>query len=190
MRQPLEDGRVVIARAAHAVAYPARFQLIGACNPCPCGKSGDPNAICSCSAVDIERYGARLSGPLADRIDLHAHVGAVALSALGAVNTEERSESVRARVEAARERQRERYASLTGTRTNADVPGRWLLSHGGVTTSARLVLEQAADRLHLSARGYHRALRVARTIADLDGADDVPDAAVAEALRFRNRGAA
>ena len=190
MRQPLEDGRVVIARAAQAVAYPARFQLIGACNPCPCGKSGDPNAICSCSAADIERYGARLSGPLADRIDLHAHVGAVALSALGAVNTEERSESVRARVEAARERQRARYASLTGTQTNADVPGRWLLAHGGITTSARLVLEQAADRLHLSARGYHRALRVARTIADLDGADDVPDAAVAEALRFRNRGAA
>ncbi len=190
MRQPLEDGRVVIARAAHAVAYPARFQLIGACNPCPCGKAGDPNAICTCSSADIERYGARLSGPLADRIDLHAHVGAVALAALAAVNTEERSESVRARVEAARQRQRERYASLTGTRTNADVPGRWLLSHGGVTTSARLVLEQAAERLRLSARGYHRALRVARTIADLDGAGDVTDAAVAEALRYRSLGAA
>jgi magnesium chelatase family protein len=190
MRQPLEDGRVVIARAAHAVAFPARFQLIGACNPCPCGRAGDDQSACSCSASDIERYAARLSGPLADRIDLHAHVGAVALAALGATNTEERSEAVRARVEIARERQRVRYAKLTGTRTNADVPGRWLLAHGGITASAREVVEQAAERLQLSARGYHRALRVARTIADLDGARDVPDSAVAEALRYRLRGAA
>jgi magnesium chelatase family protein len=190
MRQPLEDGRVVIARAAHAVAFPARFQLIGACNPCPCGRAGDDQSACSCSASDIERYAARLSGPLADRIDLHAHVGAVALAALGATNREERSEAVRARVEIARERQRMRYAKLTGTRTNADVPGRWLLAHGGITASAREVVEQAAERLQLSARGYHRALRVARTIADLDGARDVPDSAVAEALRYRLRGAA
>ena len=190
MRQPLEDGRVVIVRAAQAVAYPARFQLVGACNPCPCGKADDSGAACSCSATDIERYNARLSGPLADRIDLHAHVGAVALSALGAANGEECSSSIRARVEAARERQRERYASLSGTRTNAEVPGRWLLANGGVGASARLVLEQAADRLRLSARGYHRALRVARTIADLDGAAGVSDAAVAEALRYRGRGAA
>ena len=190
MRQPLEDGRVVIARAAHAVAFPARFQLIGACNPCPCGRAGNDRSSCSCSQSDIERYAARLSGPLADRIDLHAHVGAVALAALGAANTEERSETVRARVETARERQRVRYAKLAGTRTNADVPGRWLLAHGGITASARAVVEQAAERLQLSARGYHRALRVARTIADLDGARDVPDSAVAEALRYRLRGAA
>lgn len=188
MRQPLEDGRVVIVRAAQAVAYPARFQLVGACNPCPCGKADESGAACSCSVADIERYNARLSGPLADRIDLHAHVGAVALSALGAANREERSTAIRTRVKTARDRQRERYASLTGTRTNADVPGRWLLAHGGVGPSARLVLEQAADRFRLSARGYHRALRVARTIADLDGAADVSDAAVAEALRYRGRG--
>jgi magnesium chelatase family protein len=190
MRQPLEDGRVVIARAAQAVAYPARFQLVGACNPCPCGKADDSSTACSCSAADVERYNARLSGPLADRIDLHAHVGAVALSALGGLNREERSEAVRARVEAARECQRERYASLAGTRSNADVPGRWLLAHGGIGASARLVVEQAADRLRLSARGYHRALRVARTIADLDGVADVSDAAVAEALGYRGRGTA
>jgi magnesium chelatase family protein len=161
-----------------------------ATQPCPCGRAGDNQSACSCSASDIERYAARLSGPLADRIDLHAHVGAVALAALGAANTEERSEVVRARVEVARERQRVRYARLAGTRTNADVPGRWLLAHGGITESAREVVEQAAERLQLSARGYHRALRVARTIADLDGAREVPDSAVAEALRYRLRGAA
>ncbi len=185
MRQPLEDGRVVIARAAHAVAFPARFQLVGACNPCPCGRAGDPGGVCSCSTVDIERYSARLSGPLADRIDLHAHVGPVSLAALGDGDREERSESVRSRVEAARQRQRVRYAELAGTRTNAEVAGRWLLAHGNITASARALLEDAATRLGLSARGYHRSLRVARTIADLDGSTDVIDSAVAESLRYR-----
>ena len=185
MRQPLEDGRVVIARAAQAVAFPARFQLVGACNPCPCGKAGAANGLCSCSAADIERYASRLSGPLMDRIDLHAHVGQVSLISLGAENAEERSESIRERVEAARAIQRTRYSTLAGTRTNADVPGRWLLAQGGITGAARVLLEQAADRLALSARGYHRALRVSRTIADLDGASDVEESAVAEALRYR-----
>jgi magnesium chelatase family protein len=184
MRQPLEDGRVVIARAAHAVAFPARFQLVGACNPCPCGRAGDPGGVCSCSNADIERYSARLSGPLADRIDLHAHVGPVSLASLGGENSEERSEAVRARVEAARQRQRLRYAKLAGTRTNAEVAGRWLLAHGNITESARALLEDAATRLGLSARGYHRSLRVARTIADLDGSADVTDSAVAESLRY------
>jgi magnesium chelatase family protein len=185
MRQPLEDGRVVIARAAHAVAFPARFQLVGACNPCPCGRAGDRAGLCSCSIADIERYGARLSGPLADRIDLHAHVGPVALASLAGSNGEERSAAVRARVEGARQLQRLRYASLTGTRTNADVAGRWLLAHGEVTQSARALLEQAATNLGLSARGYHRALRVSRTIADLDGSEVVSDSAIAESLRYR-----
>jgi magnesium chelatase family protein len=186
MRQPLEDGRVVIARAAHAVAFPARFQLVGAANPCPCGKAGSASAPCSCSAAEIERYRTRLSGPLADRIDLHVHVGAVALAALGASNSEERSAAVRARVEAGRARQRERYASLEGVRVNAEVPGRLLLAKGGVSTAARALLEQAAERLGLSARGYHRTLRVSRTIADLDGVEEVADSAVAEALRYRS----
>jgi magnesium chelatase family protein len=186
MRQPLEDGRVMIARAAHAVAFPARFQLVGAANPCPCGKAGSASAPCSCSAAEIERYRTRLSGPLADRIDLHVHVGAVALAALGASNSEERSAAVRARVEAGRARQRVRYASLEGVRVNAEVPGRWLLAGGGVSAAARALLEQAAERLGLSARGYHRTLRVSRTIADLDGVEEVADSAVAEALRYRS----
>ena len=185
MRQPLEDGRVVIARAAHAVAFPARFQLIGAANPCPCGRAGDPAQLCRCSAADIERYRTRLSGPLADRIDLHVHVGAVQVSALGAPSQEESSAEVRVRVAAARERQRVRYQDVAGVRTNADAPGRWLLAHGSYTTEARATLEQAARTLGISARGYHRTLRVARTIADLDGAERVDASAIAEALRYR-----
>ena len=185
MRQPLEDGRVIIARAAQAVAFPARFQLVGACNPCPCGKAGEAGASCTCSLADIERYASRLSGPLADRIDLHSHVGAVSIAALGAENHEERSESIRARVTAARARQRERYAKLDQVRTNAEVAVRWRVALGGITPAARVTLEHASERLALSARGYHRALRVARTIADLDGRDDVGESAALEALTYR-----
>ncbi len=185
MRQPLEDGRVVIARAAHAVAFPARFQLIGAANPCPCGKAGDPAASCRCSAADIERYRARLSGPLADRIDLHVHVGAVRVAALDAPSSEERSADVRERVVAARVRQRERFAEVPGVHANSEAPARWLLALGAFTPGARAALNEAAPRLDISARGYHRALRVARTIADLDGAARVEETAVLEALRYR-----
>ncbi len=185
MRQPLEDGRVVIARAAHAVAFPARFQLIGAANPCPCGRLGDPSLTCQCSAADVERYRARLSGPLADRIDLHVHVGAVAIASLGTESSEEKSEVVRARVAAARERQTERYQRVEGVHVNAHAAGRWIQSHGGLTAEARDLLSEAATRLGLSARGFHRALRVARTIADLDGASNIERGAVAEALRYR-----
>lgn len=185
MRQPLEDGRVVIARAAHAVAFPARFQLVGAANPCPCGKAGGAGSSCGCSLAQIERYRSRLSGPLADRIDLHVFVGAVSLATLGAADGEERSAEVRERVEAARERQRARYGPPPGPRVNAEAPGRRLLVPGAITAEARALLEQACERLGLSARGFHRTLRVARTIADLDGAAVVTDAAVAEALRYR-----
>jgi magnesium chelatase family protein len=185
MRQPLEDGRVVIARAAHAVAFPARFQLIAAANPCKCGHALAKDGRCQCTPADIERYRARLSGPLADRIDLHVHVGAVEIAMLGAARGEEDSMAIRKRVTAVRQIQRDRYASLGGVRTNADAPGRWLGAHGGVTPEARALLAQAADRFALSARGYHRALRVARTIGDLDGALDINEAAMAEALRYR-----
>ena len=140
---------------------------------------------CQCSLADVERYRARLSGPLADRVDLHVHVGAVAIAALGAENIEERSEQMRTRVSAARVRQRERYAKIDGVRLNSEAAGRWLLARGGVTTEAKALLEQAATRLGISARGYHRALRVARTIADLDGVSAVGDSAIAEALSYR-----
>jgi magnesium chelatase family protein len=185
MRQPVEDARVVIARAAHAIAFPARFLLVGAANPCPCGFDGDPSGRCRCSAADIARYRSRLSGPLADRIDLHVRVGAVALADLGQLGREESSASIRARVAAARERQRIRYRVLPGVRCNAEAPGRWLQSHAGLSDAARELLGTAAERLRLSARAYHRTLRVARTIADLGGEEQVDPGALAEALMFR-----
>ena len=185
MRQPLEDGRVVIARAAHAVAFPARFQLVAAANPCKCGHSLSNNGRCQCSVSDIERYRSRLSGPLTDRIDLHVHVGAVEIAALGAARDEESSAAIRARVSLARNGQRARYAQLGGVRTNADAPGRWLVEFGGITKEARVQLAGASERLEMSARAYHRALRVARTIADLDGDAVVGATAMAEALHYR-----
>ena len=185
MRQPLEDARVIIARAAHAVAFPARFLLVGAANPCPCGHDGDVTGRCRCSAADIARYRSRLSGPLADRIDLHVRVGAVALSDLGAATREEPSDAIRARVVEARERQRVRYRVLAGIHLNAHAPGRWLQAHGGLTEGARDLLATAAERLRLSARAFHRALRVARTAADLAGETRIEPGAIAEALMFR-----
>jgi len=187
MRQPLEDGRVIIARAAHAVAFPARFMLVAATNPCPCGRygtSGTNGDACKCSASDIAHYRARLSGPLADRLDLRVTVAPVALSAMQG-GGEESSSAVRARVVAARERQHARYESLRDVHANAQAPARALHGAAGPTSEARKWLVGAADCLHLSARGYARVLRVARTIADLDGAERVDREAVAEALRFR-----
>lgn len=187
MRQPLEDGRVIIARASHAVAFPARFMLVAATNPCPCGRygtSGNNGDACRCSVNDIARYRARLSGPLADRLDLRVTVAPVALSAIHG-GGEESSAVVRARVVAARERQHARYAALRDVHANAQAPARALHGEAGPTSEARKWLVGAADRLRLSARGYARVLRVARTIADLDGAERVEREAVAEALRFR-----
>jgi magnesium chelatase family protein len=154
-------------------------------NPCPCGRAGDPGGGCGCAPADVARYRARLSGPLADRIDLHVTVGAVPLIELASVAPRERSAAVRERVERARAMQRERYAALGATICNGRVPGRWLETRTPIAGAARTLLTTAAERMGLSARGYHRVLRVARTIADLsaDAAIDVPH--VAEALRYR-----
>jgi magnesium chelatase family protein len=185
LRQPMEDGRVVISRAAMSVAFPAMFTLVGATNPCPCGRLGDGTAACTCSASDVERYAKRISGPLADRIDMHVTVGRVALTDLSNSRDAESSAGIRSRVCNARARQRARYARMPGVGCNAHVAGRWIDAHGGVTAAARSLLHRAADGLALSARGYHRVLKVARTIADLDESATVSDAHVSEALRYR-----
>jgi magnesium chelatase family protein len=187
MRQPLEDGHVTIVRANAAIRFPAQFTLIGAMNPCPCGFAGDESDRCVCSTSDIVRYRSRLSGPLADRIDLHVNVSAVSLRSFGDSSVRERSAVVRARVEAARDIQRCRYTKLAGDTLNGSVSGRWLDRNGGVTASARDLLATGAERLGVSARSYHRLLRVARTIADLAGSSAIADEHVAEALQFRGR---
>jgi magnesium chelatase family protein len=185
LRQPLEDGRVVIARAAHSVTFPARFLLVGAMNPCPCGYAGDANRTCVCAAGDITRYRARLSGPLIDRIDIRVEVRAVAVGSLAAARTSERSRDVRQRVDAARLVQRTRYKLLAQVECNARAPGRWLDARGGLAADGHRLLVKAAERGALTARGYHRTLRVARTIADLDGDPSIRAQHIAEALRFR-----
>jgi magnesium chelatase family protein len=184
LRQPMEDGFVTIARAAASLRFPARFALVAAMNPCPCGHAGDVARACICAAADVLRYRARLSGPLADRIDLHVQVPAVSIERLAACATGEQSSDIRARVEAARVRQRTRYRDDS---CNARAPGRWLDAHGGLERSARALLGGAAERLHLSARAFHRVLRVARTIADFEASDIIATAHVAEALGYRPR---
>lgn len=185
LRQPMEDGHVMLARATATLAYPARFTLVGAMNPCPCGRAGEPDAHCACIPADVERYLARLSGPLADRVDMHIRVGAVPPRAIGARPPGEPSVAVRGRVEAARARQHVRYAALPGVACNAQASGRWLDRHGDIDPAARDLLVTAAERMRLSARGYFRVLKVARTIADLDACAPVQPAHVAEALRSR-----
>lgn len=185
LRQPMEDGHVVIARAASAVRFPASFSLIAATNPCPCGNTGNARAVCTCSPADARRYRARLSGPLADRMDLHVQVPSLPLGELSRGDAGESSSSVRERVACAHSRQAARYARHARARRNAHVAGRWLDAHTPVHPEARAILLRASTRLGLSARGYHRVLKVARTIADLDGEAELGPPQISEALQFR-----
>lgn len=190
LRQPLEDGFVSVVRAAHAVRFPARFSLVAAANPCHCGFAGSTDRPCVCSEADLERHRARLSGPLVDRIDLHVHVQRVPPEQLAAHAPADRSAIVRERVTRARERQRVRYAHSSvapeqDNRTNASAPVRLLAPASRLDADARALLVRAANQLMLSARSYHRVLRVARTIADLDDEENVGRVHIAEALRYR-----
>jgi magnesium chelatase family protein len=184
LRQPLEEGHVTIARAARTAVFPARFMLVAAMNPCPCGYLGDPIRLCRCAPPQIDRYRDRLSGPLRDRLDLTVEVPALPPDTLGDATSGESSVAVRARVVDARERQAARYAGGR-LRTNAELTPALLPVHGALDRSARRVLDAAVRRLTLSARGYDRVRKVARTIADLDGVDQIGGDHVAEALQFR-----
>ena len=184
MRQPLETGRISIARANSHVTYPARVQLIAAMNPCRCGYLAEPGRAPKCA----QDYTSRLSGPLLDRIDMHIDVPAVSPADLSLPPPAETSAEIARRVAAARARQSARYATLPPDRrirTNAEADGALLDEIATPDPPGQALLQRAAERLRLSARGYHRVLRVARTLADLEGAPSVTRRHIAEALSYR-----
>jgi magnesium chelatase family protein len=182
----MEDGVVTLSRAAVSLTYPARFMLAAAMNPCPCGYFGDPLHSCHCGSLAIERYRSRISGPLLDRIDIHLEVPAVAYADLVGDHTDESSASIRSRVERARSVQRARFQGQRGVHANAHMTARDLRRHCRLTDSVESVLRQAVTRLGLSARAYHRVLKIARTIADLAGTTELTVGGVSEAIQYRS----
>ncbi|KMK68612.1 YifB family Mg chelatase-like AAA ATPase [Puniceibacterium sp. IMCC21224] len=185
LRQPIESGEIMVARANAHIRYPCRFMLIAAANPCKCGYLSDPARACSRAPICGEDYLGRISGPLMDRFDLRVEVPPVAFSDLDLPASGDSSATVAARVSAARAVQSHRFEGHAGMRTNADATGRKLDEIAQLDSESRDLLVRAAERLGLSARGYHRVLRVARTIADLDNAPDIERPHVAEALSYR-----
>jgi magnesium chelatase family protein len=186
LRQPLEDGTVTLSRAAVSLTFPARFMLAAAMNPCPCGYFGDAVQACRCAETDVERYRSRVSGPLLDRIDIHLEVPSVAYRDLVGAGVEESSATVRQRVELARLRQRDRFRDRPGLHANAHMAARDLRRYCPLSEPVERLLREAVARLGLSARAYHRVLKIGRTIADLAGAEELSTTHVSEAIQYRS----
>jgi magnesium chelatase family protein len=186
LRQPLEDRRITIARSKFTVEYPAGFMLVASMNPCPCGHYNDPNKECVCLPQQVQKYLNRLSGPLLDRIDIQIEIVPVPFEAISDTRPAENSELIRQRVIAARKIQEERFADETGIYCNAQMNTRLLHKHAQPDKGGLLQLKNAMERLNLSARAYDRILRVARTIADLEGTENVVSYHIAEAIGYRN----
>ena len=185
LRQPIEDKIVTISRAKGSITFPANFLLVGARNPCPCGYFGDPVQACNCTPNQIQRYQSRISGPILDRIDIHVDVPRVDFDKLLADGRAERSLDIRRRVDAARERQIERFEDHPGLFANADMTISEIDDFCVLGDEARQILTLSVRKLQLSARSYHRVLKLSRTIADLDSSPDIQVSHVAEALQYR-----
>lgn len=187
MRQPIEDKSVTISRAQGSLTFPANFQLIAAMNPCPCGYYGDPIKPCTCSPATVTKYQKRISGPLLDRIDIHVEVPRVDYEKLSDQRLGEPSATIQARVEAARARQRNRFGDLD-IACNADMRPAEVRQFCPLDDACRNLMRSAMNQLHLSARAYHRLLKLSRTIADLAGCEEIKPQHLAEALQYRPKG--
>ena len=185
LRQPLEDKHISIARARYAVDYPSNFTLVASMNPCPCGYYNHPTKECSCSPAAVHRYLGRVSGPLMDRIDLHVEVTPVGREEMSSDEVAESSASIRERVMRAREVQARRFQGL-GIYTNTMMSSSMLRKFCPLSPDARRLLDAAMERLQLSARAYDRIIKVARTIADLEGAADIQPLHISEAIGYRS----
>ncbi|MEF3274009.1 MAG: YifB family Mg chelatase-like AAA ATPase [Chloroflexus sp.] len=187
LRQPLEDRIVTLSRAHGSITYPAAFMLVAAQNPCPCGWHGDPERVCTCSPTLVNRYQRRVSGPLLDRIDIHVEAPRIKYDKLSSLVPGESSAAVRERVTVARQRQDERLRGHPRCRSNADLGPAEIRAFCALDQASQTLLKSAVQRLNLSARSYHRILRLARTIADLDNAPQIVAKHVAEAIQYRPR---
>jgi magnesium chelatase family protein len=186
LRQPLEDGYVTISRAAGTLTFPSRVMLVAAMNPCPCGYYGDPKRQCRCSARQIENYRQRISGPLLDRIDLHVEVPLVDFRELSATAPSgESSATIRQRVIAARQIQHERFRK-SGQTTNSAMNARQVRQHCQLSSESTSYLEQAMEDMNFSARAHDRILKVARTLADLEGSPNIRPPDILEAIQYRS----
>lgn len=186
LRQPLENNEVTISRALVSLSYPANFMLLAAMNPCPCGYATDPRHECNCSSNSINRYMNRISGPLLDRIDLHIEVPAIPFDELSAKQDGEASDSIRERVQTARDIQTSRFVRYDHIHANADMPPKLIKRVCQINKDAAKLLELAISNLGLSARAYDRILKVARTVADLDSREEISDTDVSEAIQYRS----
>lgn len=186
MRQPMEDGRVTISRSKITVDYPCNFMLASAMNPCPCGNFGNPNQECSCQPQQIQKYISKISGPLLDRIDIHIQVQAVKYKELSSGQTGEPSAKIRERVLIARQAQTKRFESKKNIFSNADMQSKDIREYCRIDTVSEELMKMAITKLGLSARAYDRILKVARTIADLAGDENITSSHISEAIQYRS----